>query len=169
MKFSVVTKTGDEGMTDGNTGRVMKDGPFCELVGTLDELNAILGWAKAATFSKNIGSLILEIQSDLLSLGASLYTGDKLITEEKIEYLERQIELLEDNPGGFIIPEGTSSSALHFARAICRRAERAAWAATAPGSNVFDETLRYLNRLSDLLYVMALEQGPENPLLWSNT
>lgn len=165
--MSVVTKTGDGGMTDGNGGRIMKASPFTELVGTLDELTAQLAISKFLIFSVDIATIIETVQQHLLSMGASLYDGKDRITPDHINKLEVWVGQYERNPGGFVVPEGSASGHLHLARAICRRAERVAWGSVGPGSNISEDMLKYLNRLSDLLYVLALNQGSELPTMWS--
>ena len=163
----VYTRTGDEGSTGlGGGQRVMKDSPRIEAYGTVDELNSVLGLVMAREVSREIAEPLAKIQNDLFHLGSDLCVLEEdketmpvpRIEERHVTELERVIDRLsEDIPPleNFILPGGAPGSArLHLARTICRRAERriVTLAAEEPIGNW---VLQYLNRLSDLLFVMA--------------
>jgi len=166
--MSIATKTGDKGKTDGPSGlRVPKYDSFCSLVGTLDELNAALGIVAADLGQKaGMGALraaVRQVQFDLIDLGADLYTGEDVFREEvPLRRLEEVLAEHEPDLTGFVIPTGKASSQAQLARAICRRAERAAHAARTPANNVSIHHVRYLNRLSDVLYVVAMILNPKS-------
>ena len=156
----ITTRTGD----DGNTGlaggeRIRKDSPRIEAVGSVDELNSTLGLLRAAIADEAIDGLLEQIQHRLFDLGGELsMPGEALITAEQVMALEDAIERFNaDLPPlrDFVLPGGTESAArCHLARSVCRRAERDLWRLSR------DETgnsasQRYLNRLSDLLFVLA--------------
>lgn len=163
----VYTRTGDEGTTALIGGeRVAKDDPRIEAYGTVDELNSTLGVALSSGLSDRLSAVVKRIQNELFHLGADLATpagrreslaGPRL-AENHVEALEHLIDELNRNLGpldNFILPGGSpGAGALHFARTVCRRAERrlVTLSAREPVSPV---SLRYLNRLSDALFVMA--------------
>jgi len=165
--MKIYTKTGDDGQTGLFGGpRVSKDAPRIEAYGTVDELNSVLGLARAETLPESIDALLATIQSELFSLGAELATpnpaakGTHLIgpghiqrLEQAIDEYESQLEPLKQ----FILPGGTTGAAtLHLARTICRRAERRLVTLVHSCSeSISPELLVYLNRLSDLLFVLA--------------
>jgi cob(I)alamin adenosyltransferase len=162
----IYTRTGDGGETSLFDGtRVPKDDPRVETYGDVDELNAWLGLARAQHVDPPIDDEIRHLQRDLFALGAQLadpahkiaarvtkaVIGDADVTrlEELIDRLEAELPPLRR----FILAGGTpAGSALHVARAVCRRAERRMVALDPPVDPVL---LRYVNRLSDLLFVMA--------------
>ncbi|HEV8549659.1 MAG TPA: cob(I)yrinic acid a,c-diamide adenosyltransferase [Polyangiaceae bacterium] len=165
--MKIYTRTGDSGMTGlFGGGRVEKDTPAVEAYGAVDELNACIGVARAALAPGALETLLTEIQGDLLTLGAELGAapgkqdrlGIRLIAESDVERLEGAIDTTEEllEPlRTFILPGGSAGAAsLHLARTICRRAERRVLSARK-GATVRDEVIRYLNRLSDLLFVLA--------------
>jgi len=171
----VTTRTGDAGETALATGRrVRKDDPRIEAYGTVDELSSILGVAIASDLEPALAEELGRVQNDLFHLGAELATpaeGGKerpgpRIEARHVERLEEvQDELLEKLPAldNFVLPGGTlAASQLQVARTVCRRAERRvvsladeAGGSARGGANVPAEALRYLNRLSDLLFTMA--------------
>jgi cob(I)alamin adenosyltransferase len=165
--LKIYTKTGDDGTTGLlGPGRAAKDCPRVEAYGTVDELNAALGVARAAGLDRDADALVAGLQDDLFALGAALadpapdgrFHG--AIRHEKVAELERSIDALEaDLPplSQFILPGGTPGAAqIHLARAVCRRAERRVVAlAHREGEHVPGEVLAYLNRLGDLLFVLA--------------
>lgn len=181
MSNSITTKTGDNGTTHGPSGlRVPKNDSFVELVGVLDELNAQIGFADSVLedeadtckdFSRSeeirhVAQYLPSIQHDLLNIGAELYTGNVIITKWDVKRLENIIEENEENPGGFIIPRGRAATAIHVAKAVARRAERIAVSCSTPSNNVTDQILKYLNRLSDTLYVIALTVAEKPHIMW---
>ena len=163
----IYTKTGDRGETGLLGGpRVSKDDPRIEACGTVDELNAAIGVARAAGAADDADVTLARVQSELFDVGAELSTPDakahdmERIGTAQISELERAIDRYEaelEPLKQFILPAGAEVSArLHFARTVCRRAERrvvSLW--KQPGVNVREELLIYLNRLSDLLFVLA--------------
>lgn len=167
MATRIYTKTGDDGTTGlfgGN--RVAKDSLRIEAYGTVDELNAILGVALAANMPQGLINELTDVSSTLFTLGADLATpldpppsfAIPRITGEHIMELERRIdrhdEALEPLKV-FILPGGTpAAAALHQARTVCRRAERAA-VALARTEDVGPHVVTYLNRLSDYLFTVA--------------
>ena len=163
--MKIYTKTGDDGSTGLFGGpRVSKDDLRIESYGTVDELNALIGVVKTKTDSETIGRILDKVQSDLFSVGAALASpdpekmGTQLITQENISSIETTIDQLESELSpltSFILPGGTESAAfLHQARTVCRRAERRA-VSLAGNEPIADCLITYLNRLSDLLFVLA--------------
>lgn len=165
--MKIYTKTGDTGST-GLFGapRVAKDDDRIEAYGTVDELNAALGLARAAGVDGDLDEQLSQIQSELFALGAELATPDpeahgmRLIGPRHIAVLEHWIdehELALEPLRHFILPAGiTAAAQLHLARAICRRAERrlVTWMRSQE-SRGSDSLLIYLNRLSDFLFVLS--------------
>jgi len=162
----IYTRTGDGGMTGLFGGRrVGKDSARIEAYGTVDELNAQLGLARAMSGSEELSGRITRIQNDLFVLGADLATpldmtkaaieriGQKHIDrlETAIDELEAQLEPIRF----FILPGGHPAAAqLHVSRTICRRAERCV-VHLAAMEEINDANVRYINRLSDYLFVLA--------------
>jgi cob(I)alamin adenosyltransferase len=178
--MKIYTKTGDAGETGLFAGRrVRKDDLRIEAYGTVDELNAFLGLARCEPLPTEIGATIERVQNELFAVGAELATPDPakhglaLIQELHIEALEREIDALETKLPPlkqFILPGGNrSASLLHVARAVCRRAERHVVTLAAVASeNISPRMIKYLNRLSDYLFVAAraancLAGVPETP------
>jgi cob(I)alamin adenosyltransferase len=164
--MKIYTKTGDKGDTALFGGqRVPKDALRVEAYGTVDELNSVLGIVLADNNDTGVQMVLGPIQMKLFALGAELATPDPNkasgvphITGEDTTHLEGLIDSLgADLPPlrNFIVPGGTPAAArIHFARTVCRRAERAVvrLSRTEP---VGEEAIVYLNRLSDLLFVLA--------------
>ena len=173
----IYTKTGDKGDTGLFGGqRVAKDSLRIEAYGTVDELNSLLGVCRSLIAMKEVDLILEEIQNDLFTLGADLATrataspasvqriqpSDSLRLESHIDYIESRIEPLRS----FILPGGNQGAALlHFSRTVCRRAERLV-VRLAREEEIGDQPVIYLNRLSDLLFMMgrwvnALTNTPE--------
>ncbi|WP_184088283.1 cob(I)yrinic acid a,c-diamide adenosyltransferase [Sphingomonas xinjiangensis] len=160
----IYTRTGDDGTTglvDGS--RISKADPRMVAIGDVDEANSAIGVARAALGAGAFDDLLARIQNDLFDLGADLATpaemeGGLRTVQSQVDWLEASIDGLNDQLApltSFVLPAGDpGAAALHLARAIARRAERSAIAA-AEVAPVRDEVLRYLNRLSDLLFVAA--------------
>jgi cob(I)alamin adenosyltransferase len=148
----IYTRGGDKGETSIIGKRVKKDDAFVEAYGTLDELNSLLGLA--VSLSPSLKEVLENVQKHLYFISAELAGGDKKISELEVLEIEKLIDKYsEDLPTlkKFIIPGGSRvSSYIHVARTVCRRAERRAVAAETR-----EEVLAYLNRLSDLLFVLA--------------
>jgi cob(I)alamin adenosyltransferase len=163
----IYTKTGDDGMTGLlGSGRVRKDDPRIEAYGTIDELNAALGLARAHGLDPAADGLLAQLQNDLFVVGSALADSSpegpfhNAITDLHVEHLETVIDSLEAELFPlveFILPGGTPAAAqIHAARTVCRRAER--WIVSLshrPHEEVPRPLIVYLNRLSDLLFVLA--------------
>jgi cob(I)alamin adenosyltransferase len=171
----IYTRTGDDGTTGlGDGQRVRKDDARVEAYGTVDEANSALGLVLAVPgLPADVGRCLTEIQHDLFDLGGELcIPGTAVIKAERIAELERVLDAFNDPLPAlkdFILPGGgPATAACHLARTIVRRAERRVW--TLAGSEpVNAEVPQYLNRLSDLLFVIARvlarhENGSE--VLW---
>jgi cob(I)alamin adenosyltransferase len=169
MTFKIYTRTGDEGQTAlFGGGRVEKFHPRVEAYGDVDECNAALGLARAIELMPRVDDVLGPIQRDLFAIGALLATPDHTrmreqlekarIDEERIGELERQIDACEQELEplrSFILPGGTpKSAALHVARTVCRRAERRI-VAVASEIELPPLVVIYMNRLSDLLFMLA--------------
>ncbi len=178
----IYTKTGDKGTTALGTGRrVPKDHPRIEAYGTVDELNAVLGLALEAGLDPEAAALLGRIQNDLFDLGADLCVpeapgrGPKRTvlrtTDRHVRPLEEAIDRWNASLStlrSFVLPGGTPASAwLHLARTVCRRAERRV-VALARRERVNPRVIVYLNRLSDLLFVMSrrANDNGRNDRLW---
>lgn len=165
--MKIYTKTGDDGTTGLlGPGRLAKDHARIEAYGTVDELNAALGLARALGPDQATDLLLGRLQDDLFALGAALADPDpdgrfhNAITTDHITRLEEAIDALQAELPllhQFILPTGAPAAAqIHLARTICRRAERAVVRLThTPGEHVPESLLVYLNRLSDLLFVIG--------------
>ena len=164
----IYTRAGDHGETSLATGeRVKKSHPRLAAVGAVDETNAAIGLARLEAGSDPLlDGMLARIQNELFDLGADLATPRRTVAWEKLWIAPSQVERLEaeidqlnaDLPAldSFVLPAGCRLAAhLHLARTICRRAEREAFALADGGEVVRSDALRYLNRLSDLLFVAA--------------
>ena len=165
--MKIYTKTGDDGTTGLFGGeRVSKTDMRVEAYGTVDEANSALGLARTTTSNDSIAEWLIEVQTDLFALGAELactpgkqpVLGTPRIDQGRVERLEQLMDLLESKLEplkNFILPGGTpAASALHHARTVARRAERRVL--ELHGSReVSRDILVYLNRLSDLLFLLA--------------
>jgi cob(I)alamin adenosyltransferase len=177
----IYTRTGDGGETHlGDMSRVPKTDPRIEAYGTVDELNAQLGLALATGgLPEEYAGWLRRVQNDLFDVGADLsvpldaaptkQAGDRLrVSEEQTAWLEERCDEVnaELRPlKSFLLPGGTPAGAhLHVCRTVCRRAERRA---IACGDLVNRETVRYLNRLSDLLFILSRGANAGDEVLWS--
>jgi len=179
----VYTRTGDDGRTGlGGGQRVDKDSPRIEAYGTVDELNSQIGVALASGLCQPLAEAVGLIQNDLFHLGSDLCTlePDKQrrpvprIEERHVAALEKVIDRLsEELPPleNFVLPGGCPGAAqLHVARTVCRRAERLV-VALARRESVGAQTVPYLNRLSDALFVMARYENRKQgvpDILWDS-
>jgi len=163
----IYTKQGDSGSTRlGGGQKISKNAPRIDAFGTVDELNSFLGVALASGLDPELVELLSTIQNELFHLGSDLciLEEDKpdfpvpQIEPRHVEALETMLDRLTAEVGpleNFILPGGSAGAAhLHVARTVCRRAERLV-VALAEKETVGAETVRYLNRLSDALFVMA--------------
>ena len=170
----VVTRGGDAGMTSlGDGSRVRKDAPRIEAIGTVDEANAAVGWLRAAVGNGETEAMLARIQNDLFDVGADLCVpgegGNRLrLTDVPVARLEAEIEELNARLPpltSFILPGGSEAAArAHMARVIVRRAERC-----LIGVEELNPVLvRYLNRLSDHLFVLSrvLNENGAGDVLW---
>lgn len=165
--MKIYTKTGDGGETGLFGGpRVAKDSPRIEAYGTVDELNAVIGAARAAGVSSAFDSALARVQNELFDLGSGLAAPhpEKFnlphVSEAHIAALEQEIDAWEATLAPltqFILPGGTAAAAqLHVARTICRRAERRVVTLAAQADEIVDPAaVVYLNRLSDWFFVLA--------------
>jgi cob(I)alamin adenosyltransferase len=177
--MKIYTRTGDRGDTSLFGGqRVSKDALRIEAYGTVDELNSVLGIVRADNAQPDLDRLLARIQDALFVLGADLATprsADKKdlrrITAADAEILEGEIDAIEARLQplrSFILPGGSPVAArLHFARTVCRRAERNV-VRLSRTEDIGDDVTVYLNRLSDLLFVLArfanhIANVPETP------
>ena len=155
-----MTRTGDDGTTSLADGkRIDKSSLRVQTIGEVDELNSLLGVLEASGVSRDISGYIRNIQHRLFDIGGELAVpGKAAIGPESSERLEQLIETYNDDLPTlkeFILPGGSlPASVCHLARAVCRRAERLL-VALGHDEYVNPETLRYINRLSDLLFVFA--------------
>ncbi len=158
----IYTRTGDDGSTglaDGS--RVAKDNPRIAALGEVDELNCVIGLLLTEALPDAIHALLTGIQHDLFDLGGEMaIPGSTLLAAKRSEQLEQAIDTLNAELGPlkeFILPGGTRAAALaHLARAVCRRAERQLVGLAAIEA-VSEATRVYLNRLSDLFFVLGRE------------
>jgi cob(I)alamin adenosyltransferase len=156
----IVTRTGDAGTTGlGDGSRVAKDAPRIEAIGAVDELNSTLGVLLAESLPDDLRECLVQVQHDLFDLGGELsIPGHAAVTEAHVLRLEDAVESFNAHLAPlreFILPGGTRPAALaHVARTVCRRAERAL-VGLAAHEAVSDPARRYVNRLSDLLFVLA--------------
>ena len=157
----IYTRTGDDGTTglaDGS--RIAKHEPRVEAFGDVDETNSAIGVVLAENISDpTLRELLLRVQHELFEIGAEFSMPEyRSIDSETVAGLEADLDRINaDLPPlkEFILPGGSrAAAACHLARTICRRAERSAWA-LAQSEDLSAELLRYLNRLSDLLFVVA--------------
>jgi cob(I)alamin adenosyltransferase len=168
----IYTRTGDDGSTGlGDGARVPQESLRVEAYGSVDEANSAIGVVLAvATLPAAIKQCLTEVQHDLFDVGGELcIPGHRVITPAHILRLEAKLDGFNEGLPplkDFILPGGgPAAAACHVARAVCRRAERRCWS-LARAEEVAPDTLKYLNRLSDLLFVLARvlarhEQGSE--------
>lgn len=170
----IVTRTGDAGTTGlGDGSRTTKDSLRIDAIGEVDELNSSLGVLLCEELPDNIRSALLDIQNDLFDLGGELcLPGMEVIKDIQVERLEALVETFNaDLPmlKEFILPGGTRPAALaHLSRTVCRRAERAI-VKLSTAEAISSAARRYVNRLSDLLFVLgrALNRaGGRGDVLW---
>ena len=156
----IYTRTGDDGTTGlGDGNRVAKDSARVAAYGTVDELNSVLGMVLAHEVSDVIRSCLVDIQHDLFDLGGELCVpGMEAITDAYVTRLENQLDSFNEQLKplkDFVLPGGGMASATcHLARTVCRRAERKV-VTLMRQEPVRTECARYLNRLSDLLFVLT--------------
>ena len=156
----IYTRTGDSGETGlGDGSRVSKDNPRVEAIGAVDELNSCVGLLLAEPLAQDLRELLTEAQHDLFELGGELsIPGHSRIRAQDVERLERALDRYNQELAPlkeFILPGGSRAGALcHLARTVCRRAERRV-VTLASQQTLSEHCVRYLNRLSDLLFVLS--------------
>lgn len=170
----IYTRTGDDGTTGlGDGSRLQKDGVRVEAYGTTDELNSVIGMVLAYDMPAKLRNVLHEIQHHLFDLGGELcIPGHQAIQQTHIDWLEQALDHFNDDLPplkDFILPGGSHAAAnCHMARTVCRRAERLL-VSLQRNEDTPPFSMKYLNRLSDLLFVVArvlarLEGGQE--VLW---
>ncbi|MBK7664397.1 MAG: cob(I)yrinic acid a,c-diamide adenosyltransferase [Sterolibacteriaceae bacterium] len=156
----IYTRTGDEGTTGlGDGSRTAKDSLRIHALGDVDELNSIIGLLLVEELPEATRSLLTDVQHDLFDLGGELsIPGMTLLADDGVGRLERELDAMNDTLDPlkeFILPGGTQAAALaHMARAVCRRAERSI-VSLSTAEKVRESPRHYLNRLSDLLFVLS--------------
>ena len=173
----IYTRTGDDGSTGlGDGTRVPKDSARVEAYGTVDELNSMLGLLLCETPDNELHAALTRIQHTLFDLGGELcIPGRSVLAEAQVTELENFLDQLNTDLAPlkeFILPGGTRAAALcHVARSVCRRAERRVYTLSRCDA-VSPTSIKYLNRLSDLLFVMARALNHANgtpDILWQPT
>jgi cob(I)alamin adenosyltransferase len=156
----IVTRTGDAGTTGlGDGSRVAKDSARIDAIGAVDELNSTIGLLLTEPLPEPLAAVLTNVQHDLFDLGGELsIPGYASVTDAHVLRLEAAVERINADLAPlkeFVLPGGTRAAALaHVARTVCRRAERAL-VRLAAAEAVTEASRRYVNRLSDLLFVMA--------------
>jgi cob(I)alamin adenosyltransferase len=173
----IYTRTGDDGTTGlGDGSRVPKDDARVEAYGSVDECNSAIGVVLAvASLPADVRDVLMSVQHELFDLGGELcIPGHRAIQANQISRLEQALDTFNEQLPPlkeFILPGGgTAAAACHLARTICRRAERRCWT-LARMQTVAAEPLQYLNRLSDLLFVIArllARQESGREVLWKH-
>lgn len=175
----IYTRTGDTGETGlGDGSRVAKTDPRVAAYGTVDELNALLGLCRLHA-GPDLDAALARVQNDLFDVGADLCTPEMddppfeplRVVASQVEWLEQEIDRVNaglETLRSFILPAGSAAAAhLHHARTVARRAERET-AALAAAEPINEQVLRYLNRLSDYLFVIARDANRDagGDVLW---
>ncbi len=156
----IYTRTGDKGDTGlGDGTRVPKEHPRVEAYGTVDELNSVIGLLLTEELPTDLRAVLTDIQHDLFDLGGELcIPGRTALSDARVTQLEQTLDALNSDLSAlkeFILPGGSRAAAVcHLARTVCRRAERRV-IALGRTESVSACAIKYLNRLSDLLFVMA--------------
>ena len=172
----IVMRTGDGGTTGlGDGSRVAKDSARIDAIGTVDELNSTIGLLLAERMPAAITGLLTDVQHDLFDLGGELsIPGHRALADARVAALEAAVETFNAKLPPlreFILPGGTRGAGLmHVARTVCRRAERKV-VTLAGSADVSDIARRYLNRLSDLLFVLARtlnQSAGRSDVLWQS-
>ncbi len=156
----IYTKTGDTGKTSLSDGtRVEKFNARIEGIGNIDELNSVIGLILTEALSNSVQKILKEIQHHLFDIGGELSIPNHIkINEKKIKYLEKNLDIMNNSLPPlkeFILPGGSKAAAFcHQARTVCRRTERYLYKLNQT-NKVNENTLKYINRLSDFLFVLA--------------
>ena len=173
----IYTRTGDDGTTAlGDMSRVAKTDPRVGAYADVDETNAALGVAATYALPDAVAAVLRQVQNDLFDVGADLCTP--LTDAPALRVTEAYVERLEGwcdeynaaltKLSSFVLPGGSpAAAALHLARTVCRRAERSVWALVeAQPETTGRLPAQYLNRLSDLLFILARTVNPDGDVLW---
>jgi cob(I)alamin adenosyltransferase len=172
----IYTRTGDDGSTGlGDGSRIQKDSLRIEAMGSIDELNCALGVLLCNPLNESIQSILIDIQHSLFDIGGELcIPGMTVIHMDRVKVLEQQLDALNADLlplKEFILPGGcNAAAACHLARAVCRRCERRVYS-LSKAETVNPNSMKYLNRLSDLLFVMARHLNREaghGDVLWEH-
>jgi cob(I)alamin adenosyltransferase len=173
----IYTRTGDDGTTGlGDGSRVPKDDARVEAYGSVDECNSAIGVVLAVgSLPADVRDVLMTVQHELFDLGGELcIPGHRAIQATQVSRLEQALDAFNEQLPPlkeFILPGGgTAAAACHLARTICRRAERRSWT-LARAQTVAAEPMQYLNRLSDLLFVIArvlARQESGSEVLWKH-
>lgn len=173
----IYTRKGDDGYTHFGDSRIPKDDLILEALGTIDELNACIGFVTSLHIeNKAIEESLTQIQNDLFDLGGELHVPEhQAITANKVTFLEQTLDTWNDTLPPlteFVLPRGnTKCTAAHIARTVCRRAERCLVRVHRQVALKNLELLRYLNRLSDVLFVaarMLARESEGEEVLWQH-
>jgi cob(I)alamin adenosyltransferase len=176
----IYTRTGDDGMTTlSDLSRTSKTDPRLAAYADVEEANAHLGLAMShGTLSAELVAVLVRVQNELFDLGADLATPiaenpefpPLRVEQSYVDWLEEQCDLFNEELKplrSFILPGGDpATAALHLARVTVRRAERTTWAALEAHQDMNPLTARYLNRLSDLLFILCRVAHAGNEILW---
>ncbi len=167
----IYTRSGDAGKTGlANATRIDKSDILCDAIGDIDETNAVIGLVRSLIESEDLDEQLSVIQHKLFDLGAQVaqYKGNLLKTSD-IDQLEQWIDAMQEHLPPlkqFILPAGNpAGSQCHLARTVCRRAERKTWQA-AVHHDIEAEATKYLNRLSDYLFVLARTLNDQDEVFW---
>lgn len=174
--MSIYTRIGDRGETTLTDGRkIMKDDARVDAYGSVDELNSVIGLVIAHSDDGELRETLMKVQRELFVIGAELAGGKQIptINPQKISDLEAIIDKIEEKLPTlrhFILPGGTKTAALlHVARTVCRRVERVV-VALSEREKINRQIIIYLNRLSDLLFVLARNENRKKRIeepIWS--
>jgi len=173
----IYTRKGDDGYTSLGDNRISKDDLLVEALGTVDELNAVIGTILTCPIKdKNIIGCLTQTQNDLFDMGGEMHLPERIaITLDKITYMETQLDHWNSALpvlAEFILPRGNQASVFcHVARTVCRRAERAMVRLHRQVSLPNPDMLCYLNRLSDLLFVISrvlAKETNEQEMMWEH-
>lgn len=171
----IATRTGDAGTTGlGDGSRVDKNAPRIEAMGNVDELNSVIGLLRTETLPEDVDKLFARVQNDLFDLGAELcIPGHAAIHDNHVGFLDASLDHYNASLGKlkeFILPGGCRAAAIaHMARTVCRRAERSVVALHAT-ETINAPVMQYLNRLSDLCFVLSRtlnREAGQGDILWS--
>lgn len=170
----IYTRTGDDGTTGlGDGSRTSKDSMRIEALGTIDELNSVIGQLLACEIPSDVDRCLFDVQHTLFDIGGEICIPEfRLVEQDRVDNLERDLDRFNRDLAPlkeFILPGGTPAAAIcHTARVVCRRAERRVHT-LARDEDVSEVSRQYLNRLSDLLFVVARylnKQAGGSDVLW---